>query len=133
VRTQGFFPGDSAQTVPFWSTSGPRLVVQSAGGTRVYDYTTQAYVELVEASRVARPGASLKAVAATDQVFAWAIQCWGLGETSCAAELRRLTVASGKIDVVARANDALQFAVSPDGTKIVFAKGTDLYLETIAP
>lgn len=129
----GFSPGDSVQHLPFWSSSGPRFALQDWVGTRVYDYAKQVWFSLVEANRVARPGASLKAVAGTDQVFAWAIQCWGLGETSCVSELRRLTVATGKVDVVARANDALQFAVSPDGTRIVFAQGADLYLKAIAP
>jgi hypothetical protein len=129
----GYSPGDSIQTLPFWSASGPHVAVQSSLGTQVYDYTTQALVELVEPTRVARPGASLQVVVAKDQVFAWAIQCWGIGETSCAAELRRLTIPTATIDVVARTNEAFRFAVSPDGTKIVFAKGVDLYLKTITP
>ena len=55
------------------------------------------------------------------------------GETSCTTELRRLTIATGSIDIVAHARGALPFAVSADGTRIAFADGQALYVKTIVP
>jgi hypothetical protein len=75
----------------------------------------------------------LDVVLANDQVFAWAIQCFGLGETSCNAELRRLSLANGQLDVVATANRILTFAVSPDGKKLATVDGASIYIKTIAP
>ena len=69
----------------------------------------------------------------SEQVFAWAEQCFGLGETMCNAELRRLSIPSGKIDVVATAPRPLVFAVSPDGAKLVLADDHNIYLQALTP
>jgi len=130
----------------FWSASGPKVVMQGGRkedlpvdtreddrGVKVYDFTTGTTTLMVEPNRQAPPAAPLGIVTATEQVFAWAIQCLGLAETSCTSELRRLSLATGIVDVVARADAALPFAVSPDGAKIVFAYKDGIYLKTIQP
>jgi hypothetical protein len=127
-------PAVSPEGHYFWSASGPKAVIQDRfAGARVYDVLTKQTTELVEADRVAPPATLTAAVVATDQVFAWALQCFGIGETSCNAELRRLSLATGARDVVARAGAALPFAVSPDGTKIALADARSLYMKTIQP
>jgi hypothetical protein len=95
----------------------------------VFDVSTQKTTELVEADRVAPPATLIATVVATDQVFTWALQCFGIGETSCNAELRRLSLVTGARDVVARAGAALPFAVSPDGTKIALADVKNQYIQ----
>jgi hypothetical protein len=122
----------------FWTVSGPKVVMQggspsSGAGVRVYDFLTGALTTLVEPTRQAPPATSLGVVVATEQVFAWAIDCAGLAETFCTSELRRLSLATGAIDVVARADGALPFAVSPDGTRIAFVYEKSIYLKTIQP
>jgi hypothetical protein len=102
-------------------------------GVRVYDFVAGQTTVFVEPNREAPPGASLGVVVATEQAFAWAIECLGLGETFCTSELRRLSLATGAIDVVARADGPLLFAVSPDGTKIAFVHNDSVYLKTIQP
>jgi len=117
----------------FWSATGAQVLIQDADGARVYNFMTEQTLPMVEATRVAPPTASTDAVVATDQVFAWAMQCFGIGETHCGAELRRLSLATGAIDTVASADEPWLFAVSPDGKQIAFADRTNLYLKTIAP
>jgi hypothetical protein len=131
----------------FWTASGPKVVMQgdspssamlapgfeTHAGVRVYDFLTGALTTLVEPTRQAPPATSLGVVVATEQVFAWAIDCAGLAETFCTSELRRLSLATGAIDVVARADGALPFAVSPDGTRIAFVYEKSIYLKTIQP
>jgi len=124
-------PATTATARYFWTASGPQVLLQGDTGATVYNIATQTTTQLVEANRVAPPTASIGVVVATDQVFAWALQCFGIGETSCNGELRRLSNATGRIDVVARAGSALPFAVSPDGTKIAFADTTNIYLKSI--
>lgn len=129
----------------FWTASGPKVVTQDCRGVLVQDVATQQVTELVEPNRAAVIQAPLQAVVATDQLFAWAIQCFGVGETSCNAELRRLSLATGARDVVATAHKALVFAVSPDGKKLALAldsskeksnpdiSNTDLYVKSLVP
>jgi hypothetical protein len=117
----------------FWTASGPQIFFQDEGGARVLNLITQKTTELVPPSRVAPPLASAAVVVATDQLFAWSLACAGLGETSCSAELRRLTIGTGQIDTVAHARAALPFAVTNDGTRIAFTDGEGLYIKTIAP
>ena len=88
---------------------------------------------MVEANRVPPPAAPMAAVVATSQIFAWAIECAGIGWTSCNGELRRLSLSTGRVDVVARAATAMRFAVSPDGTKLALSDGASLYLKSLAP
>jgi hypothetical protein len=116
----------------FWSASGPQALIQDAQGARVTNLITQLQSLLVEPSRVATAATTIDVVVATDQAFAWAVQCFGLGETSCRAELRRLSLATGAIDIVASGTKPWVFAVSPDGERIAFADDTSLYLKTIA-
>jgi len=104
-----------AAVTNFWSASGPHELMQNDGGVRVYNIATQQLTVLVEANRVAPQTAPTQAVVGTEQVFAWAEQCFGLGETMCNAELRRLSIKSGVVDVVATAPRPLVFAVSPTG------------------
>jgi len=59
--------------------------------------------------------------------------CRGVAESSCNTELRRLSLATGLVDVVARADEALQFAVSPDGSMLVIAYKDGLYLKSLQP
>jgi hypothetical protein len=117
----------------FWTNSGPKLLVQDCKGVRVYDYVTGGVVEIVEVNRVAPPLAPVGIVVATDQVFAWALQCYGLGESSYTSELRRFSLATGEIDVVASADGPFAFTVSPDGRQIAFADDTSLYIKSINP
>ena len=123
----------------FWGASGPYVVIQDGQGVQVHDLVTLQTIEVVEPSRVTLVGTPFAVVASTDQVFAWAIQCFGIGETSCNAELRRMSLATGARDVVATANQALLFAVSPDGktlavaTDAVVATDTNIYIKPLAP
>jgi hypothetical protein len=117
----------------FWTVAGAGVIDQGGAGTSVQLFSTQASILMVEANRVPPPVAPLAAVVATSQVFAWAMDCAGVGWTSCNGELRRLSLASGQIDVVARAATAMPFAVSPDGTKLALSDGTNLYLKTLPP
>jgi hypothetical protein len=117
----------------FWSASGPLALVQGYRGTFVLDIVTKHLTTVVEANRVAPPTAPLAVVVATNQVFAWALQCFGIGETSCNGELRRLSIATGLVDVVARAGSPFPFAVSPDGTKLAVSDGKSIYLKNIPP
>ncbi len=129
----------------FWTASGPKVVTQDCRGVLVQDVATQRVTELVEPNRAAVVDAPLQVVVATDQIFAWAIQCFGVGETSCNAELRRLSFANGARDVVATANNVLVFAVSPDGKKLALAvdsrkekynsdvSNTDIYVKSLVP
>jgi hypothetical protein len=129
----------------FWTASGPKVVTQDCRGVLVKDVATQQIITFVEPDRAAVVAAPLQAVAATDQIFAWAIQCFGVGETSCNAELRRLSFTTGARDVVATANNALVFAVSPDGKKLALAldsrkekynpevSNTDIYVKSLVP
>jgi hypothetical protein len=126
-------PLDTPVAQYFWTASGPQALGQGAHGVIVYNIVAQASTQLVEANRVAPPSTPLGVVVATEQVFAWAAQCFGIGGTSCNAELRRLSIATGKIDVVAHASSALPFAVSPNGTTIAFADRTNIYLKSIQP
>jgi hypothetical protein len=123
----------STTTKFFWTASGPQMLIQNGQGAHVYDVTKRTTTELVEASRVAPPTAPVGVVVATNQVFAWALQCFGIGETSCNGELRRLSLATGVRDVVAHAGAPLPFAVSPDGTKIAFSDGKNIYVKSIQP
>ena len=113
--------------------TGPQALVQNQDGAYVYNISSQQTSQLVEPTRVAPPTASVNVVVATDQVFAWALQCFGIGERSCNAELRRLSLATGIRDVVASGDRALPFAVSPDGTKIAFADDQNIYVKSIQP
>jgi hypothetical protein len=61
------------------------------------------------------------------------VQCLGLGKTACTSELRRLTLATGALDGVTRADGPLPFAVSPDRTHLALAYSLGLYVKTIAP
>jgi hypothetical protein len=117
----------------FWTASGPQALIQDGDGARVYNFTTQQTAQLVEPTLVAPPFAPTDVVVATEQVFAWAMQCYGLAETSCKAELRRLSLKTGVIDVVANADQVRLFAVSSGGTKIAFADSTNIYIKSIAP
>jgi hypothetical protein len=133
VASNVFDPYDSSQAGIrfFWAASGPQALIQSADGAGVYDFTTQHLAPLVEPNRVAVPSAPIDVVPQTGQAFAWAVQCFGLAETSCRTELRRLTVATGAVDVVATADQPRVFAVSPDGTHIAFADDSNIYVKTI--
>jgi hypothetical protein len=138
VTKRGFSPDDSSPVQAtsvryFWTASGPQILTQGTDGAVVYNIATGVTTELVEADRVAPPLAPVGIVVATDQVFAWAPRCVGLAETSCDAELRRLSLATGTRDVVARADRVLPFAVSPDGTKIALADSKNVYIKTISP
>ena len=130
----------------FWTASGPKVVTQDCRGVLVQDVATQQVTEFIEPNRVAVVDAPLQAVVATDELFAWAVQCFGIGETSCNAELRRLSMTTGARDVVARANNALVFALSSDGKKLALAMDswktdkyntdtvtTDIYLKSLVP
>jgi hypothetical protein len=136
-----FVPSMGLRNQAFWTASGPKVVTQGGygvtvdgdSGVSVFDFVTGVTTTFVEPHRQAPPIAPLGVVVATEQVFAWAIQCLGLGETSCTSELRRLSLATGIVDVVARAEGALPFAVSPDGAKIAFAHEDGIYLKTIQP
>lgn len=116
----------------FWSASGPQVLMQDAGAY-VYNFATAQSSLFVEADRVAPWNAPVDVSVATDQAFAWAMQCFGLGETSCRAELRRLSLATGAVAVVATADQPRIFAVSPDGKQIAFADDDNLYLKPLAP
>lgn len=128
-----FYPWLPTRDRVFWSASGPKVLIQGEQGVQVYDFQTFKKTPFVEPNRVAPPSASVGVVIATGQVFAWSMLCQGPGETSCTSELRRLTLTTGAIDVVARADGALLFAVSPDGTKLALAYKDGLYLKTLAP
>jgi len=117
----------------FWTASGPQMLFQDDTGARVQNLITLKSTMLVEHNHVAPPLGPAAVAVSTDQVFVWAMACAGLGETSCTTELRRLTIATGRIDVVAQARAALPFAVSADGTRIAFADGQALYIKTIVP
>jgi hypothetical protein len=117
----------------FWTASGPQALVQGYNGTFVLDIVTKQLTTVVEANRVAPTTAPVAVVVATSQVFAWALQCFGIGETSCNGELRRLSIATGSVDVVARAGSPFPFAVSPDGTKLAVSDGKSIYLKNIPP
>jgi hypothetical protein len=123
----------------FWTASGPQMLTQDCRGVQVQNLVTKQTMELVEPNRVAVVDAPIGVVASTDQVFAWAIQCFGIGETSCNAELRRMSLATGARDVVATANQALPFAVSPDGKTLATAayaaatREAEIYLKPLAP
>ena len=116
----------------FWTAAGPGLIEQNATGTSVVMFSGQV-TSMVEANRVPPPAAPMAAVVATSQVFAWAMECAGIGWTSCNGELRRLSLSTGRLDVVARAATAMRFAVSPDGTKLALSDGASLYLKSLAP
>jgi hypothetical protein len=135
VLTSGHASQSGTDTVVryFWSALGPQVLIQDAEGARVYNLATQQTSLLVEPSRVATAPMGIDVVTATDQVFAWAVQCFGLAETSCRAELRRLSLATGAIDVVATNAKPWVFAVSPDGKQIAFADDITIYLKTISP
>jgi hypothetical protein len=126
-------PGRTTSVRYLWTASGPQLVTQGRDGAEVYNIATGVKTELVEANRVAPPLAPVGVVVATDQVFAWAPRCYGLAETWCDAELRRLSLATGIRDIVAHADRVLPFAVSPDGTKIAFADSKNVYIKTLSP
>jgi hypothetical protein len=123
----------SAKYRVFWSATGPKALIQDVDGAQVYDLQTFKRTVVVEPSLVAPPSAPVDVVVATEQAFAWSMRCLGLGETSCATELRRLSLATGAVDVVARADAALGFAVSPDGTKLAIAYQDGLYLKDLPP
>ena len=128
-----FYTETPSTTRYFWTATGPQALVQNQDGAYVYNISSQQTSQLVEPTRVAPPTASVNVVVATDQVFAWALQCFGIGERSCNAELRRLSLATGIRDVVASGDRALPFAVSPDGTKIAFADDQNIYVKSIQP
>ena len=116
----------------FWTVAGPGLIEQSAAGTSVQLFSGQV-IPMVEANRIPAPTAPMAAVVATSQLFAWAMDCAGIGWTSCNGELRRLSLSTGRVDVVARAATAMRFAVSPDGTKLALSDGANLYLKSLPP
>jgi hypothetical protein len=116
-----------------WSSSGLWILVQDCQGTRAQNLVTAQVVQIVEANRRVEAQTQLEMVVATDQLFAWARQCFGLGETACNLELRRVSLTTGKRDVVATANEILPFAVSLDGQKLAIAKGASVYLKALAP
>ena len=133
-----FTPSGYARHRPFWTASGPKVLIQGnfmedEVGVRVYDFVTGKTTVFVEPNHEAPPSASLGVVVATEQAFAWSIECLGLGETFCTSELRRLSLLTGAIDVVARADGPLLFAVSPDGSKIAIVYKDSVYLKTIQP
>ena len=107
--------------------------MQGYRGTFVLDIVTKQLTTVVEANRVAPSTAPMAVVVATNQVFAWALRCFGIGETSCNGELRRLSIATGLVDVVARAGSPFPFAVSPEGTKLAVSDGKSIYLKNISP
>ena len=117
----------------FWTASGPQELHQYGAGVWLYNIETQQATPFIEAERTAPSTAPTQVVVATNQVFAWAEQCFGLGETMCNAELRRLSIDTGKIDVVATAPCPLVFAASPDGTKLVLADDNNVYLKPLGP
>jgi len=121
--------GDHQQL--FWTAAGPGAIHQSSHGTSVQLFPGAAATQLVEANRVPPPSAQTAAVVTTSQVFAWAMDCAGVGWTSCNGELRRLSLVTGQVDVVARAPTAMRFAVSLDGTKLALSDGVSLYLKTL--
>jgi hypothetical protein len=47
--------------------------------------------------------------------------------------MRRLSLATGVIDVVATADQPWMFAVSPDGKQIAFADHANIYIKALAP
>jgi hypothetical protein len=126
-----FYPWLPARDIAFWSAGGPKVLIQGEQGAQIYDFQTFKTTRLVEPNLVAPPSAPVDVVIATEQVFAWSMFCQGPGETSCTSELRRLDLATGAIDVVARADGALLFAVSPDGGKLALAYKDGLYLKTL--
>jgi hypothetical protein len=128
-----FLPRNGGQDRVFWGASGPKLLRQDGNGTQSVDVQTGSSLRFVEPDWVAAPGATLGFAAATEQVFAWAVQCLGLGETACTSELRRLTIATGTVDVVARADGSLIFAVSPDGRQLALVHDDGLYLKQLVP
>ena len=117
----------------FWSATGPQVLIQDAEGARVCNFITQQCVLFVEADRVAPPTAAIDVAVATDQVFAWATQCFGIGEINCRDELRRLSLATGTIERLATADQPWMFAVAPNGKQIAFADTANIYIKTIAP
>ena len=124
-------PGSTLAETPSWSgqgTLGPTLLLRSKSKA-----VTQQTSLLVEPSRVATASAGIEVVAVTDQSFTWVVQCFGLAETACLAELRRLSPVTIAIDGIAAAAASLVFAVSPDGKQIAFADDTSLYFKTISP
>jgi len=123
----------SASLRYFWSASGPQVLVQDALGTRSYNVITQQSLVLVSPEQVAPPSAAIDVSVATDQAFAWATRCFGIGEIHCQDQVRRLSLATGAIDTVATADQPWIFAVSPDGKKIAFADKANLYVKTMAP
>jgi len=136
--TPAFSVADGRQDRVFWTASGPKALIQGGlaeddVGVRVYDFMTGQTTIFVDPQHEARPGASIAAVIATEQAFAWSVQCLGLAETFCTSELRRLSLATGAIDVVARADGALRFAVSPDGAKLALVHGDGIYLKVLTP
>jgi hypothetical protein len=119
--------------IRFWSASGPQELIQDPAGVRVYNFATRQNTLLIGPDRVAAQTAPTQAVVGTEQVFAWAQQCFGVGETMCNAELRRLSLKTGAVDVVATALRPLLFAVSPDGSKAVFADDNNIYVKELKP
>jgi hypothetical protein len=128
-----FQPALGRQDLTFWGVSGPKQLRQDGDGTQLIDLQTGSSVRLIDSDRVAPPGAMLGLAPPTEQVFAWAVQCLGLAETACTSELRRLTIPTGIIDVVARADNPLPFAVSPDGRQLALVHADGLYIKTIEP
>jgi hypothetical protein len=124
---------DATMSTYRWSSSGLWLLIQDCQGTRAQNLITARVVQIVEANRRVEAQTQLEMVVATDQLFAWARQCFGLGETACNLELRRVSLTTGRRDVVATANEILPFAVSPDGQKLAIAKGPNVYLKALAP
>jgi len=123
----------SASLRYFWSASGPQVLIQDGLGTRSYNIITQQSLVLVGPDQVAPPTASIDVAVATDQAFAWATRCFGIGEIHCQDQVRRLSLTTGVIDTVATADQPWMFAVSPDGKKIAFADKANLYVKALAP
>lgn len=123
----------SASLRYFWSATGPQVLIQDALGTRSYNFLTQQSAVLVASDQVAPPTAAIDVSVATDQVFAWATRCFGIGEIHCQDQVRRLSLATGIIDVVATADQPWMFAVSPDGKHIAFADNANIYIKALTP
>jgi hypothetical protein len=123
----------SASLRYFWSATGPQVLFQDALGTRSYNFVTQQSALLVAPDQVAPPTAAIDVCVATDQVFAWATRCFGIGEIHCQDQMRRLSLATGAIDVVATADQPWMFAVSPDGKQIAFADHANIYIKALVP
>jgi hypothetical protein len=64
-------------------------------------------------------------------VFVWAKTCQGVSETHCRAELHRIPLAGGEMQVVAVAADFLPAAVTPDGRKLALAAPNGIYLKDL--